>query len=425
MHALALLLAALQAPPAPPIVDLEALLAERRDPAALARLPAPPYRLRAASAAAVDLAGPGAIVRIEARGGTIRVRLDGAEEPVLVAGPDAAILDRPIPVAKSCRVASEGGEPCLVEYRAYPAGTAVRSAARDALARAADEPDGELGGEPAGADTFTFSLSEEIPEGGLTCLDPEAARGPRAVTRIHLRAEASDLRSALRRALLRLAFDGETTVACPLGDFFGCAPDPEAREGARLSVAPGIDEATGRPGTQVELVCRFVMPYRERFDLAIDARGAGDLHVAGLVRTAPWTWNERSLRFHAAWTPAASRLHVDGRGLLAGEILALGSAGGETSGGLVRVRADEETPLEALRLPDSAVAGWRAARRFRALDAVPFEARAELATSLERAGEREVRAAATVYYSALPGARDDAPAIRAEDRAIPRLAEPR
>jgi len=374
MHGLALLLLQLQAPAAPS-VDLFRLLAERADPTARARLPEPSYRLRTISGShrpnegpgesgIAEIEGPGALVRIQAHGavGTMRIRLDGAEVPVFAAGPDLEspfaertedgwILGLPIPFAGRCRITADGADSGTfeVEYRVYPPGTTVESATRDSLERAKNVPRPA----PPGADTFTFSLSEEIPEGGLTCLDPRNAAGPRAITRIHLRAEATDLALALRRAKLRLAFDGETTVECPLGDFFGCSAGPEPYESPDFTVARGIDEATGRPGTQVELVCRFVMPYRERFDLSIDARQAGDLHVAGLVRTMPWTWDARSMLFHAA--PVLS---IEGSGVLVGE-----------------------------------------SRRSRALDAVPFESAVDL-ESIRRLG------AATAYYYALPRARE-------------------
>lgn len=365
MHAFVLLLVQ---SPAAQAVDLASLIAEKGDPASRARLAEPPYRLRAISASRsshderaeltiADLEGPGALVRIESRGaaGTIRIRLDGAKEPVFArATQDGGILDVPIPFAERCRVTADGTSSgtWMLECRTYAAGTKVVSATQDSLGSA------KVVSRPAapGADTFTFSLSEELPEGGLTSLDPKSAAGPRAVTRIHLRADASDLSLALRRATLRLAFDGETTVECPLGDFFACPDGPEPHESPDLAVAAGIDEGTGRPGTQVELVCRFVMPYRERFDLSIDARRAGDLHVAGIVRTMPWSWDERSMHFHAV-------PRTEGSGVLVGE-----SRSGAPGGGV--------------------------SRRFRALDAVPFESAADLESIL---GPRSM-----AYYYALP-----------------------
>lgn len=382
MHAFAILLLLVQAPAAPS-VDLGRLLAEKADPASRACLPKPPYRLRAIAGsprpegttgefAIAELEGPGALVRIETGGavGKIRIRLDGAEDPVLArATEEGWTLDLPIPFAARCRVTADGPSPetCEIEYRAYSAGTSVASATRASLDSAKDVP------RPAapGADTFTFSLSEELPEGGLTCLDPKNAAGPRAVTRIHLRAEATNLEFALRRATFRLAFDGKTTVERPLGDFFGYPAGLEPQVSPDFSVAAGIDEATGRPGTQIELVCRLVMPYRERFDLSIDARRAGDLHVAGIVRTMPWTWDERSMYFHA---------------------------GGRIEGSGVLVCVSFSDPQ-----------GRCVSRRFRALDAVPFEAAesaADLASDLAPAFRHRPASpgplASTTYYYALP-----------------------
>ena len=341
MRAFAIPLLLLQATPAKTI-DLAGLLAERADPAARARRPDPPYRLETITAKIAEIEGPGALVRIEAREdvGTVRVRLDGAEEPVIAERAEKGfVLETPIPFAARCRVTADGRDPgsCTIDYRAYPAGTKVATATKSALegAKPATRP------APAGSDTYTFSVSRDSPDGGLTTIDPRNATGPRAVTRIHLRAEATDLASALEGATLRLSFDGETTVEAPLGEFFGCVSGPEPHESADFTVAPGIDEAVGRPGTQVELHCRLVMPYREKFDLSIDVRKAGDLHVAGIVRTMPWTWDERTMRFSSARAPAK---RIEGAGLLVGEVTSR-------------------------------------SRRWRGLDAIPFDAGLDLGSS--------------------------------------------
>lgn len=382
---------------------------------------------------AADIEGPGALVRIEVRGflGRVRIRVDGAEEPLIVVPgkpsedaarplcdptPEGWILRLPVPFARHCRVDFEvaGAGSCDVVYRTYEPGTEVSTVtvpglngAREAIARAA-----EAWTRPArahGTDTFTFSLSEEIPEGGLTCLDPKLAAGSRAITQIHLRAEATDLVRALRRARLRLSFDGETSVDCPLGDFFATAPEAEPHASRPFTVLPGVDEATGRPGTQIELVCRFVMPYRERFELSIDAKGAGDLHVAGVVRTMPWEWNERSLRFHAASESAGAvpvharlegpRIRIEGRGVLVGDSCSLGLEGEPARAAGPRVRADDGQWIADRLL---ATEPTRISRRFRELDRVPFQASLETAMALRVAGKGEVRLAATTYYYAIP-----------------------
>ena len=421
MHALALLLLQLPAPAAQS-VDLGQLLAEKADPTTRARLPVAPYRLCTISGShrpsegvvesvIAEIDGPGALVRIQAHGAarTMRIRLDGADVSVFSAGADLEspfaektedgwILGLPIPFAKRCRVTADGPDSGTfeIEYRVYPPGTLVESATRALLERARNLPRPS----PQGTDTFTFSLSEEIPDGGLTCLDPKNAAGPRAITRIHLRAEATDLALALRCATLRLAFDGETTVECPLGDFFGCAAGPERHENPDFTVATGIDEATGRPGTQVELVCRLVMPYRERFDVSIDARRAGDLHVAGLVRTMPWKWDERSMLLHVARRrtedlpgPAGRTgegvFFIDGSGVLVGESV-------------------------------SGVPGGRTSRRSRALDAVPFDSAVTLESIRRLEPTLRGSVAATAYYYSLPGRSNDTSKGRGADGALPR-----
>jgi hypothetical protein len=447
IQVLALLLGVLQAPAAP-AVDLRSLLAERSDPASLARLPEPWYRLRLDSAEVGPVAGlpehattvavlegPGALVRIEVRGGAerVEVRLDDAPEPVLVwAG--GRVLELPVPFAKRCRITCGGRErgTCEVLSRVYPGSTAVTSATSADLERVRGSSTQPTA--PLGRDTFTFSMSEEIPEGALVCIDPANAAGPRAITQIHLRAEATELAPALRRAVLRLAFDGVETVAVPLGDFFATFPGAEAFESGLLRVAPGVDEATGRPGTQVELVSRFVMPYRERFDLAIDTGApglAGDLHVAGIVRTMPWTWDERSLRFGAAWRSSGPlragpnlswhRLTVNGSGILAAESLVLGVLERAPTASISSLRTDGADLVERMALSPTSAIGWGAGRRLRGLDAVTFDHRLDLATVPACDPGVEFQGSATTYWYSRPGSTDDRPDIREADRTLPIL----
>jgi len=391
---------------APRTVGLRSLLDELADRSALARLPCPGFVLRRAAPTAdegtiLDVDGPGAVVRIvpSRPAGTVTVRLDGRDAPLLREDP-AKVLGWPIPFAGHCKITTDrpGADACSVEYRVYPPGTAVASVAPGELEHAIAPVEGA---DRRGEETFTYSLSSENPDAGLIASAPPLARGPRAITQIVFRAESDDLEEALRRAILRISFDGEETVACPLRDFFavGCVLDPSARR--ILGSAPGADPPTGRPASQIDLVCRWVQPYERSVELRIENRGRKDLHVAGQLFTGPWTWDDRSLRFHARWRRSGSTpIRVEGRGLFVGQLFSIAGAG----------RGQEVLAADGLESAPPALPASEA--HLRILDAIPFEKnfRASIACSSSR--EESVEVAATSFYYARPGAKDDTPPIR-------------
>ena len=91
--------------------------------------------------------------------------------------------------------------------------------------------------------------------------------------------------------MLTLSFDGEQTVACPLGDFFGAGPgiNPYA------SLPMGVTE-------EGELWCDWIMPFRRTARVGLQNLGEHAVTLQWEVLSAeshPWT--RRSLHFHAGW----------------------------------------------------------------------------------------------------------------------------
>lgn len=500
MRLASLLALLLQVPAAPP-VTFESLLNELLDRSAPARVAQPAYTTRQSSSAdpaqlapggdpfanddrghypativedgrtlgvLLDAEGPGAVVRVWSAtpAGTLRIEVDGStviEAPMrdLLSGAErvapplametgrGCTLHLPIPFARRCRITCD--EPIdvyyQVEWRAYAPGTACTAFATDDLARHAPaiervqrawrEPprtEGEL--------TWNFTLSSDVPEGSLVAVVPALANGPRAIAAIAVRVEAEDVESALRRSILHLAFDGEETVACPLGDFFATAPGHN-----RFQAWPIAVDATGA------MQSLWRMPYREHFGFRIENRGAPDVHVSAAIATVPWAWDERSMHFHAAWrselgVPTRPRslrhgLSIEGRGTFVGEMLSIanptrawwgeGDQWLRTDGELTHVGTGTEddfgyawcSPVlfqHALRAqtrcdgPDNF--GWTSVCRFRALDALPFEERFSNDLELWHWRDVAVDRASTFFYYARPGARDDAPPIADEALAL-------
>ena len=502
-----LALALLLQNPARPAIDLAGLLAELVDRSALARLPAPPYVARQASSydrasvspdkdwfangdagqyvrteeregrtegVLLDVDGLGAIVRIWSANpaGTLRITLDGADAPVLAedmasllggTGKVAAPLSQqtshgwnlylPIPYAKHCLVTCDQPKDVYyhVGYRTYPAGTAVTSFAAGDIERASGAIEAARrawlhpaeGGDADGAATCAYTL----PRGW----DAKPPAGPRAVTAITFRVQADDLELALRRATVRMTCDGEETVACPLGDFFASSPGLNAYESWPITVARGADGAA-------ELACRWVMPYARTFDLAVDPRDVRNLRVTGVVRTRPWTFDDRSLLFHARWRASGrvstrpkrdwTHLAVTGRGVFVGDMLSIGNpvkawwgegdekfyVDGETFPSHFGTGTEDyygyawcgtelfQAPLhDQTRCDGPGNFGWCSVNRFRALDAIPFEKSLRFDMELWHWRECTVEMAATTFYYARPGAKDDTPAIRDADLSVAKL----
>ncbi len=495
----------LPATPAP--IDMGRLLEEMTDRSALARFPDPPYRAHLVSStedlepakpaitegdegnfrtttfalqegerALLETDGPGVITRIWARDprGTLRVYVDGAalsptmesSLPVLdvdlrafidgqggVASPlaGASTSYLPIPFARRILVTvlDPGELEYVVEWRRYPDTTAVVSFASGDLARHAPAI-ARAGaawkqiGDPLGEDAFTFHLSHAAPEGELLAQSADLARGSGAVSELRLRIDAADPARALRTCVLRMTFDGEATVAVPLGAFFG-VPD-------ELRAIRTWFHSVTKDG---ELIARFVMPYCEKFDLRIDNAGEPDLHIAGRVRTIPWTWDERSLHFHASWRSARGlepkspelvrHAHVLGRGVFVGEWLAIANPTQNWWGrGDERITVDGEVThwvtgtLSTFGSIESALLqstlhgqargdgpdhfGRSDFYRFRALDAVPFQRELDCAQENSRTGRELLDRAACVVYYARPGAKDDAPDLpRDPSKLLPRM----
>jgi len=345
-------------------VNLDSLLTEMTDRAALARLPEPAYTCRQASSydpaskgpdqpgwfanndrsfflreetnagrtewVMMDAQGPGAIVRWWVTAGhykgTIRVYLDGAAEPTIEAnvgelvggtalvGPplsEATANGRniylPIPYAESCKVTfdrnfqkSRKGEDLLyyqINYRTYAPGTEVESFSTAALAAAKEkiaalqktllDPASVM---PAGTTVENRPVehrSGAIAPGRAMKIEIEK---PGAVCQLAIQLSAADPVQALRSTVLEMEFDDETTVWCPVGDFFG--------SGIGVNPYQCWYRKVDKDGT---MTCWWVMPFKEECEVNLKNLGQQDVSANVTVMTCPWTWDDRSMHFHATW----------------------------------------------------------------------------------------------------------------------------
>ncbi len=491
----------------PPVVSFESLLKEMIDRDAVARWPEPAYTCgqfssydRASTSPAdekgwfanndrnqfirtevvhapggdrrefvmMDAQGPGAVVRIWSANpvGTLRVYLDDSSRPaieapmedvlggkwavgpVTVGAPLAGTRARgwnlylPIPYAKSCKVTADGdGLFYQINFRTYPAGTDVASFDSSELARSAETlkvVQDELAGVPRKSD-YTRHDFIDLGAGVAHPFDFAApSKGSGAITGLQIDLAARDPEQAMRSMVIRLEFDGVETAWCPVSDFFGC--------GVGKPRNPFRTWYTGVSGSGL-LACRWVMPFERTARVILENTGKAPVRVQVYGRTADWTWDERSMHFHATWrqeypvrayggrgTQDFNYVEIEGHGVYVGDALAVMNPVPEWWG-----EGDEKIYVDGESFPSHFGTGtedyygyaWCTAEvfthafhgqarcdgqaegnnwghttvtRVRSLDAIPFEKSLRMDMEVWHWKECDLALAATTYFYALPGA---------------------
>ena len=237
----------------------------------------------------------------------------------------------PIPYAKHCKVTSDEGDFYYhINYRTYPPGTRIVSNSQSELEAATNEAElcadmlqgrrgspfiGGLGTPPE-----SWQLEESAPlmpgQSHTVWNSPDYGE-PWAISVIRMKVETKDRVRALRALQLTIEFDGEETVRCPLGDFFGAGPGVNPYDSLPLSIK---DDG--------ELRCYWIMPYRE--SARITVRNAGDrpVRLLSVVGISPHKWTGRSMYFYVQWKPAFgvptrpmqdwNYVEIEGQGVFAG-----------------------------------------------------------------------------------------------------------
>lgn len=423
----------------------------------------------------MDADGPGCIVRWWAGGttpqmgppGTIRIYLDGAETPAfegtmdtlvspewLVGPPLGAIrcigrnLYLPIPYAAHCKVTydrppldqigNEGNRHWyVIDYRTYPPGAPVRTFTLEDLkaARPALERVGERlltpANEPIADATWLPPVHGRLERGQRLA---QTITGSRAVRRLSVRIEAQDMAQALRSTVLAITCDGEATVWCPVGDFFG--------SGVGLNPYRDWWREVDRSGL---MTCWWVLPQRESSRIELLSLGEAPVEATlGLIAHTPWAWDERSLHFRTSWRQQAgietrraegtqdwTYIDASGQGIYVGDTLALHNGAGPWWGeGDEKIYVDGESfpshfgtgtedyygysygdqgtffesPFHAEpRWEGNARKGFVTVTRTRGLDAIPFERSLKLDMEIWHWSATRVTYAAATHWYARPG----------------------
>ncbi len=426
----------------------------------------------------MDASGPGAVVRIwmppsvrdSTIVGTVRVYLDHAVKPTLemtgedflnggLTGPPLSAvraigrnLYLPIPYAKHCKITydrnfwTDGRKPhdrafYQIDYRSYAEGTRVETFSKERLAAAEPvirnvqerllRPGASIPAAVASLDPVSQTIG---PGGSLSLPLPD---GPRAVAGITLQLDAGDMAAALRSTVVSMSFDGETTVRCPVGDFFGTGPGLHPWRGWYQTVAG-----------DGSMTCYWVMPYQRSGIIEVTNRGSREVKVSLRdVATRSWTWDDRSLLFHSNFRqvpdiPSEPKsdfnyVEIAGQGIYVGDTLSIrhqghgwwgegderifvdgepfpshAGTGAEDYYGFAHGGAGDifEAPFHAVpKFDGNRGPGLAVCNRTRALDAIPFwkSLKFDLEVSTTFRDVVKIDLAAATHWYAKPGATDN------------------
>lgn len=273
----------------------------------------------------------------------IRIYLDGADEPVLK-GNSLALLNGtglfpfplahkslrsavsffPIPYAESCKITlSERPFFYQFTYREYEEGTAVKTFTVADFNKAEGQiqqvceallnPTNTTEGETVHLDEILAANEEK---------SIELPGGTSAIRALSLKLGNYADAMVMRSVILKMEFDGQQTVWCPVGDFFG--------SGMGLNPFQGWYRTVGEDGT---MSCRWVMPYQQTAKVSILNLGEKPIDFQLATVVGEWNWDENSLYFNAAWrgqNPVPTRPFSDwnyitlkGRGVYVGDALTI------------------------------------------------------------------------------------------------------
>ncbi|MBL1217285.1 MAG: DUF2961 domain-containing protein [Planctomycetes bacterium] len=401
----------------------------------------------------MDADGPGAIVHIWSANpnGTLRVYLDRSAEPLIempmaqAIGGDGLVgellstvrgrgcnLYLPIPYAEHCLVTCDGPDFYYqINYRTYADGTQVTSLTSQQLSDDADliedvrtrlgkpaEPDGTVG-----MYTATVMPGDESPIYQGT--------GPALISEFDCRLMSRDIETSLRSLILVARFDGEQTIECPIGDFFGAAPGINPYRSWWFQI-----EDVGR------MISWWPMPFAENAEIRLRNDGSTAVTVHGGIRVNDrYEWDENTMHFHAGWkieTPIHTQprrdwnyVTISGQGVYVGDMLGVTNPNETWWGeGDEKIYVDGETfpshfgtgtedyysyawccneQFEAPfhnqpRCDGPGNYGHTAVNRFRSLDAIPFTRSFQMDMEVWHWQECDVTYNATTYWYARPGA---------------------
>ena len=413
----------------------------------------------------MDAKGPGCITRFwmgaptpdGSLPGELRIYLDGNTEPTITETSDQLCggkgpipppfsqitcigrnLYFPIPYAKSCKVTYDGNANCWynIEYRTYAPNTKVRTFTWDEF-KTVEPLSSKIGMELLTPQNSlpTAKLLKPVNKTLATGehMDVEL-HGSQAIRKLSIQLTARDMESALRSTVLIISFDGERTVWCPVGDFFG--------SGVGLNPYRDWDNEVDRDGL---MTCYWVMPFEKSCSIELLNLGSQSVNATlGSIAVTPWKWDKRSMHFHSTWRQQANMetkrqdgfdwnyLQANGDGVYMGDSLAMYNGSSDWWGeGDEKIFVDGEkfpshfgtgtedyygysfgnlgtffeAPFHAeARWDGNSKPGFVSVTRVRTLDAIPFHSSLNFDMEIWHWAQTQVTYAVTCYWYARPGA---------------------
>ena len=298
----------------------------------------------------MDHQGPGAIVRTwmplrnaKKPGSDIIIKfyLDGDSVPALegnmlglLDGTDlfpfplahkslrSAVSFFPIPYAKSCKVTvTKRPFFFIFTYREYSDDTPVKTFTMEDYNKADNQIQqvcDKLLNPQSSQEGSTKQLVET-----LVAQEEKSVglpQGTAAVRSLSLKLDDYTDSLVMRSVILKMECDGQPTIWCPIGDFFG--------SGIGLNPFQGWYRTVVEDGT---LSCRWVMPYQQSAKISVLNLGSESIDVELKVIVDSYDWTENSMYFNVAWRgqdSVATRPFSDwnyvtlkGRGVYVGDAL--------------------------------------------------------------------------------------------------------
>ncbi|GAA4326702.1 DUF2961 domain-containing protein [Mucilaginibacter gynuensis] len=278
----------------------------------------------------LDADGPGAIVRFWLttfkRNATIRIYFDHSKTPELVIpaydlmksglplgkallNPHSSYqaiekggstLYLPLPFAKHCKVTLEDRDTdpkqpryYQINYRVYASGTRVttfRKSQLRSLTTLLAKVDASLWRPPTRQGRPTGGVKSILPGQSYSLNLPGGNRSIRQLAMTLKESDKKKYAQALRSTVLKIVFDGEQTVWCPIGDFSGSGVGGKPIQSWYRKV-----DAKGT------IIARWVMPYRSTAKITLENLGEEAVNVDLAVTTASWKWTDRSMYFYTGW----------------------------------------------------------------------------------------------------------------------------
>ena len=408
----------------------------------------------------MDHTGAGAITRFWApdrrmrnskEEATMRFYFDGAAEPAIEAheldfltgkafvkspfayiSRRAGVLFLPIPYAKRCKITLDRVPfYYIINYREYEKGTKVETfsaAAFDHADKKLEAVGKTLLAAPNSEGGKTVTIDKSIAPGASESV--KLPVGPAAVRTLQVTVDPRQAQ-ALRSTVLRMSFDGEESVWCPVGDFFG--------NGVGYNPFTGWYRTVDKGGT---MTCRWVMPYAKSGSITVENLSKAPVKVTLAAAVGDWTWDKQSMRFHSNWRqqyPLATRpfsdwnyIEVKGRGVYVGDTLAIMNPFAKWWGeGDEKIWVDDEyfpshfgtgtedyygyawggasndfytAPFHAQPQCGPVTFGHNTQTRSRVLDAIPFNTSLKLDMEVWHWADGDVAYAVATHWYALPGA---------------------